>query len=98
MNDAAGPAHCANCTAPLAGRYCGSCGQDSHVSLSFKHFLHEFVEGLLHVDSTFWRTLRTLVTRPGLLTRHYLDGKRHSYSPSCCALHREDLESLDLSS
>jgi hypothetical protein len=51
------------------------------VSLSFGHFLHELVEGMFHVDSSFWRTLRTLVTRPGLLTEQYLGGKRRSYSP-----------------
>ena len=73
MNDATGGhAHCANCGAALADRYCGRCGQDSHVSLSLGHFLHEFVEGLFHVDSSLWRTLRTLVTRPGLLTEQYL--------------------------
>ena len=76
-----GQGHCANCSAPLADRYCGRCGQDSHVSLSFGHFLHEFVEGLFHVDSSFWRTLRLLVTRPGLLTEQYLGGKRRAYSP-----------------
>jgi hypothetical protein len=82
MKDATGGhTHCANCGAPLADRYCGRCGQDSHVSLSFGHFLHEFVEGMFHVDSSFWRTLRALVTRPGLLTEQYLGGKRRSYSP-----------------
>jgi len=82
MNDASGGhTHCANCGAPLADRYCGRCGQDSHVSLSFAHFLHEFVEGMFHVDSSFWRTLRTLVIRPGLLTEQYLGGKRRAYSP-----------------
>jgi hypothetical protein len=82
MSDTSGaPSQCANCGAPLADRYCGRCGQDSHVSLSFGHFLHEFVEGMFHVDSTFWRTLRVLVTRPGLLTEQYLGGKRRSYSP-----------------
>lgn len=82
MNDAsAPPTHCANCDAPLADRYCGRCGQDSHASLSFGHFTHELVEGLFHVDSKFWRTLRTLLIRPGLLTQQYLDGKRNSYSP-----------------
>ncbi len=82
MNDAsAAPVDCANCGARLAARYCGRCGQDSHVSLSFGHFLHEFAEGLLHVDSKFWRTLRALLTRPGLLTQEYLDGKRARYSP-----------------
>jgi hypothetical protein len=82
MNDASGgQAHCANCGAALADQYCGRCGQDSHVSLSLGHFLHEFVEGLFHVDSSLWRTLRMLVTRPGLLTEQYLGGKRRSYSP-----------------
>lgn len=75
------PANCANCGAQLADRYCGRCGQDSHVSLSLGHFLDEFVEGLFHVDSKFWRTLRALLTRPGLLTQEYLDGKRLRYSP-----------------
>jgi len=82
MNDASGgPTHCANCGAALADRYCGRCGQDGHVSLSFGHFLHEFVEGMFHVDSSFWRTLRGLVTRPGLITEQYLAGKRRAYSP-----------------
>jgi uncharacterized protein DUF3667 len=82
MNDtSARPTHCANCGAPLADRYCGRCGQDSHASLSFGHFLHELVEGLFHVDSKFWRTLRALLIRPGLLTQQYLDGKRLGYSP-----------------
>ena len=78
---AVSPGHCANCGALLADRYCGRCGQDSHVSLSLGHFLHELVEGLFHVDSRFWRTLRTLFTRPGLITEQYLAGKRNSYSP-----------------
>jgi uncharacterized protein DUF3667 len=82
MNDASrGLTHCANCGAALVDRYCGRCGQDSHVSLSFGHFLHEFAEGMFHVDSSLWRTLRALLTRPGLLTEQYLAGKRQSYSP-----------------
>lgn len=82
MNDASGGhTHCANCGAALAERYCGRCGQDSHGSLSFGHFFHEFVEGMFHLDSSLWRTLRELVTRPGLLTEQYLAGKRRSYSP-----------------
>jgi hypothetical protein len=81
MNDIGRTALCANCGAPLADRYCSRCGQDSHLSLSFGHFLHELVEGLFHVDSKFWRTLRMLLSRPGQLTEEYLAGKRNSYSP-----------------
>ena len=78
---AVSPSHCANCGALLADRYCARCGQDSHVSLSLGHFLHELVEGLFHVDSRFWSTLRALVMRPGRITEQYLAGKRSSYSP-----------------
>lgn len=78
---AVSPSNCANCGALLADRYCARCGQDSDVSLSLGHFLHELVEGLFHVDSKFWSTLRTLITRPGLITEQYLAGKRNSYSP-----------------
>jgi hypothetical protein len=82
MNETSGQhQQCANCGATLADRYCGRCGQDSHASLSFGHFLHELVEGMFHVDSSLWRTLRALVTRPGLLTEQYLAGKRLAYSP-----------------
>src|SRR5262245_64238219 len=82
MNDRSSlRASCANCGAQVADRYCGHCGQDSHVSLSLGHFMHEFVEGMFHVDSTFWRTFLTLLTRPGLVTEQYLGGRRRSYAP-----------------
>ena len=53
-------------TAPIAAR-CSpiatavAAGRTVTLSLSLGHFLHEFVEGLFHVDSRFWRTLRALV-------------------------------------
>jgi hypothetical protein len=46
-----------------------------------RHFAGEFLEGMFHFDSTFWRTLRPLVFRPGFLTVEYLGGKRKSYAP-----------------
>ena len=72
---------CANCEAPLSGRYCAKCGQDSHGQLTVRHFFEEVVEGLLHFDSTFWRTLRPLLFRPGLMTEQYLAGRRKYYAP-----------------
>lgn len=72
---------CANCGTVLADRYCGHCGQDAHATLSIRHFAGEFVEGLFHFDSTFWRTFLPLLFRPGFLTVEYLNGKRKSYAP-----------------
>ena len=70
------PATCANCHAPLAGRFCHSCGQAAHVHRSIWHMLEEGLHGVLHFDSKMWRTLPLLVARPGLLTRRYIDGQR----------------------
>ena len=75
------PLHCANCGAPLAGRFCAKCGQDGHAQLTVRHFFEEVVEGLLHFDSTFWRTLQPLLFRPGLMTEQYLAGRRKYYAP-----------------
>jgi hypothetical protein len=70
------PRTCANCHAPLAGRFCHSCGQTAHVHRSIWHMLEEGLHGVLHFDSKMWRTLPLLVARPGLLTRRYIDGQR----------------------
>ena len=70
------PATCANCHAPLHGRFCHSCGQTAHVHRSIWHMLEEGLHGVLHFDSKMWRTLPLLVARPGLLTRRYIDGQR----------------------
>jgi Protein of unknown function (DUF3667) len=72
---------CANCSTPLAGRFCSNCGQEGHVQLTVRHFLGEVVEGLTHFDSTFWRTLAPLLFRPGLITERYLAGRRKHYAP-----------------
>jgi hypothetical protein len=71
------PAHCKNCDAILAGRYCASCGQraDVHV-LSTRELVHEVLEGLTHSDSRLWRTLLSLWFRPGKLTEEFLAGRR----------------------
>ena len=49
---------CANCGAPLAGEYCGACGQrhEPHVH-TIGHFAGEAFESITHADSRLWRTL-----------------------------------------
>lgn len=81
VQDKTNPPACANCGTQLADRYCAHCGQDGHATLSIRHFAGEFLEGIFHFDSTFWRTVRPLLFRPGLITLEYLSGKRKSYAP-----------------
>lgn len=80
---APGTTACANCGAPLSGRYCSSCGQ-RHLEQPvhhFWHFLGEALEDLTHADSRLWQTLRALLFRPGYLTREFLEGHRVRYLP-----------------
>jgi Protein of unknown function (DUF3667) len=74
---------CANCGAPLGGKYCSECGQRHHdVPLHhFGHFLGEAFEDLTHADSRLWQTLLALLFRPGFLTREFLEGHRARYLP-----------------
>ncbi|XLZ70251.1 DUF3667 domain-containing protein [Massilia sp. SR12] len=69
-------ATCANCGTPVAGNYCGHCGQKGHLHKSVLHLGEELIHGLLHFDTKGWRTLPLLVARPGQLTRRYIDGQR----------------------
>ncbi len=73
---------CANCGAPLSGRYCSACGQrhEPHIH-SVAHFAAEGFESISHADSRLWRTLWYLLARPGFLTREFFAGRRMSYLP-----------------
>jgi hypothetical protein len=73
---------CLNCGAPLHGRYCHVCGQsgDTH-RRTIGHLIAESLEGLLHFDSRFWRTLPDLLFRPGRLAHDYMEGRVARHVP-----------------
>jgi hypothetical protein len=74
--------NCLNCGEVLSGQYCSYCGQRADVRvISLWELLRDLVGDLFELDSRLWRTLRPLVTRPGLLTREYLSGRRAQYTP-----------------
>ena len=75
-------ARCANCQAPLSGRFCSACGQrhEPHIH-SLGEFLHEATESITHADSRVWRTIWSLLTKPGFLTREFLEGRRARFLP-----------------
>ncbi|SNR67165.1 DUF3667 domain-containing protein [Lutibacter flavus] len=70
---------CLNCKQPLAGNenFCSYCGQkNSTKKLSFGHFLNNLFNGFLSYDSRFWTTFIPLLTRPGKVSKDYIEGKR----------------------
>ena len=73
---------CLNCGTRLRGQYCGICGQRARNRLiSLWELISEAFGDLLELDSRLWRTLIPLLTRPGRLTRDYLEGRRARYMP-----------------
>jgi hypothetical protein len=74
------PETCRNCGAHTSGHYCSNCGQETRVTLpTFAAFMREAAGRYIALDGRLWRTLATLVARPGMLTREYLTGRRRRY-------------------
>jgi len=73
---------CLNCGAKLLGPHCSLCGQkhEPHPP-TVGHLLGETFETLTHADSRLWRTLSTLLARPGRLTTEWFAGHRASHLP-----------------
>ncbi|HEX8407491.1 MAG TPA: DUF3667 domain-containing protein [Thermoanaerobaculia bacterium] len=72
---------CTNCGHERAEVFCARCGekQPSHHDLTLRHFLHDVVHELVHLDSKLFRTMRELVAKPGLLTAEYFAGRKKRY-------------------
>jgi hypothetical protein len=71
---------CLNCREPLNGPFCAQCGQravPSHPTV--RELAGDTYNELVGWDGKFAATLRLLVTRPGELTRAWLDGQRALY-------------------
>ncbi|MDO6809516.1 DUF3667 domain-containing protein [Zobellia galactanivorans] len=74
---------CLNCGHPLdlSDRYCPNCSQaNSTKKISLKDYVDEFFGTLIAYDARLFRTLSTLLIRPGKITRNYIDGKRISFT------------------
>lgn len=74
--------NCLNCGSTVKERFCPKCGQENIINRpSFHYLFSHFAEDFVHYDSGFWKTLKTLLFKPGRIIRDYLDGKRKTYMP-----------------
>lgn len=72
---------CLNCGAQVATRFCPECGQENtNYRVSLGRLLGDLFEELFQLESRLWRTLWTLVRKPGLLTLEYNAGRRVRYT------------------
>jgi Protein of unknown function (DUF3667) len=69
--------NCLNCDNNFEGAFCNLCGQKAATHRFTMHeWLHEIPHSILHVDSGFFLTMKTLFIRPGDTIREFLHGKR----------------------
>src|ERR1051325_6066879 len=85
-NDTAAPRPvaptCPSCGSAMIDVFCAQCGeqQPAYRDLPIRALAHEAVQEFAGVDGKVPRTLWALVTKPGLLTREFIDGRRGRYS------------------
>jgi hypothetical protein len=72
---------CVTCGRKAAENFCANCGEKQHSDHDFSlgHVLAEAAEAFFHLDSKVFHTLRTLITKPGLLTADFFQGRRKPY-------------------
>lgn len=71
---------CRNCGARAEVRYCPVCGQETDIAMpTVGHFVAEFAEQTFALQGQLWRTLYSLLFRPGQLTLEYIAGRRQRY-------------------
>jgi hypothetical protein len=71
---------CLNCGAALYGFFCHQCGQDNiEPKQSVWHLVNHFFSDITHFDGKFFSTSKLLITKPGFLSREFINGRRASY-------------------
>lgn len=74
--------HCQNDGTKLTGDYCHTCGQSANEPRrAVIGLVQDVFVDTLAIDGKLARTIALLLSRPGVLARRYLDGKRVRYSP-----------------
>ena len=69
--------NCLNCGHEVDGRYCPQCGQENvELHHSSVHLIIHYLQDLVHYDGHFWHTVRNLFTKPGLVAKEFIEGKR----------------------
>jgi hypothetical protein len=73
---------CSNCGYVFAGvrNYCPRCGQkNKRLTAPLKYLLEEILESTLHFDSKSFRTVSSLLVKPGHLSVEFNSGRRANY-------------------
>src|SRR5687768_6645997 len=72
---------CKNCGNHFSGKFCNNCGEKviTGHDKSVLHLVDEGFHFLTHFEGKFFTTLRTMFSKPGLLSLDYCNGIRKRY-------------------
>lgn len=72
---------CRACGKNFTGNYCNNCGEKYYTEADRKvsHFLEEGLHFITHFEGKFFKTVRTIFTKPGKLSEDYCAGIRKPY-------------------
>lgn len=72
---------CKNCeqTFDSSFDYCPHCGMEATDNLTFGVLFSNTIENYFSIDARFFRSFLTLMIKPGVLARRFVDGKRLKY-------------------
>ena len=71
---------CKNCDATSEGKFCSNCGQKLEIHrITIGFVTHEFLHAVTHADKGFIMLVKSLILRPGIVAKEYIEGKRKKY-------------------
>jgi hypothetical protein len=71
---------CTNCETAFASKFCPDCGQKADIHrVTIKTVLHDFLHAFTHADKGFLLLVKALITKPGIVAREFVEGKRKRY-------------------
>ena len=72
---------CKNCdeTFDASYNYCPYCGQETADNLTIGVLFSNTIDNYISIDARFFRSFGTLMLKPGVLARRFVDGKRLKY-------------------
>ncbi|HVF81098.1 MAG TPA: DUF3667 domain-containing protein [Flavisolibacter sp.] len=72
---------CKNCGNNFQGKYCNECGEKVYTEhdRSVVHFFEETFHFVTHFEGSFFTTIKTMFTKPGLLSQEWCRGLRKRF-------------------
>lgn len=72
---------CKNCeeTFDASFEYCPYCGQETADNLTIGVLFSNTIDNYISIDARFFRSFGTLMVKPGVVARRFVDGKRLKY-------------------